>query len=59
MTPLSGSRASEMTGLPLDLLATYVLVSVTTDGSPAYGAVVDVEIVESESNLLSEIVNLK
>ena len=59
MTPLSGPRASEMTGLPLNPSATYVLVPVTTNGSPAYGAVVDVEIIESESNLLSELVNLK
>jgi hypothetical protein len=48
-----------MTGLPLDPSATYVLVPVTTNGSPAFGAVVDVEIIESESNLLSELVNLK
>jgi hypothetical protein len=47
-----------MTALALDPLATYVLVSITADDSVAYGAAVDVEIIESESTVLREIVSV-
>ena len=57
-TPLSGVRAAEMTALALDPLATYVLVSITADNSVAYGAAVGVEIIESESTVLREIVSV-
>ncbi len=57
-TPLSGVRAGEMTALALDPLTTYVLVSITTDDSVATGSAVDVEIIESESTVLREIVSV-
>ncbi len=55
-TPLPGVRAAELTGLPLDPLATYVLVSVSTSEALPAGAAVQVEIVESDSTLLRELV---
>ncbi|MCX6431777.1 MAG: HlyD family efflux transporter periplasmic adaptor subunit [Actinobacteria bacterium] len=56
-TPLPGVRAAELTALPLDPLATYVLVSVTTSDALPSGAEVQVEIVESESTVLRELVS--
>ena len=56
-TPLPAVRATELTALPLDSLATYVLVSVASSIEFPSGAVVQVEIVESDSTLLRQLVN--
>ena len=56
-TPLPGVRAAELTALALDPLATYVLVSVATSEALPSGTEVQVEIVESDSTLLRELVN--
>lgn len=57
-TPVPGSRAQSLTGLALDPTRTYVLVVLTPDESLRAGTEVTVEIVQSESTLLSELVSL-
>jgi len=57
-TPVPGSRARTLTGLALDPTRTYVLVVVTPDESLRAGTEVTVEIVQSESTLLRELVSL-
>ncbi len=55
--PLAGKRATELTAFPLDPQAAYVLVSVTSSAPLPSGAAVQVELVESESTLLGDLLS--
>lgn len=57
-TPLPSDRAAALTSLTLNPADTYIEVSITTDEAITPGAQVTVTIIESESTLLNELVNL-
>jgi hypothetical protein len=57
-TPLPSDRAAALTSLTLNPADTYIYVSISTDEAITPGAQVTVEIIESESTLLRELVNI-
>ncbi len=57
-TPLPSDRAAALTSLTLNPADTYIDVSISTDQAITPGAQVTVEIIESESTLLRELVNV-
>jgi len=57
-TPLPSDRAAALTSLTLNPADTYIYVSISTDEAITPGAQVTVEIIESESTLLSDLVNV-
>jgi len=57
-TPLPSDRAAALTSLTLNPADTYIDVSISTDEVMTPGAQVTVEIIESESTLLRELVNV-
>ena len=57
-TPLPSERAAALTDLALNPENTYIYVSISTDEAITPGAQVTVEIIESESTLLRELINI-
>jgi len=57
-TPLPSDRAAALTSLTLNPADTYIYVSIAIDEMITPGAQVTVEIIESESTLLSDLVNV-
>lgn len=57
-TPLPSDRAAALTSLTLNPADTYIYVSISTNEAMTPGAQVTVEIIESESTLLSDLVNV-
>jgi len=57
-TPLPSDRAAALTSLTLNPADTYIYVSISTDEAITPGAQVTVEIIESESTVLRELVNV-
>jgi multidrug efflux pump subunit AcrA (membrane-fusion protein) len=57
-TPLPADRAAALTSLTLNPADTYIDVSISTDEAITPGAEVTVEIIQSESTLLQELVNI-
>lgn len=57
-TPLPSDRAAALTSLTLNPADTYIYVSISTDEAITPGAEVTVEIIQSESTLLRELVNI-
>jgi multidrug efflux pump subunit AcrA (membrane-fusion protein) len=57
-TPLPSDRASDLVNVTLDPADSYVTVLISTDETVTPGAQVTVQIIESESTLLSELVNV-
>lgn len=57
-TPLLSDRAAALTSLTLNPADTYIYVSISTDEAITPGAQVTVEIIESESTVLRELVNV-
>ena len=57
-TPLPSDRTAALTSLTLNPADTYIYVSISTDEVITPGAQVTVEIIESESTVLRELVNV-
>ena len=57
-TPLPSDRAATLTSLTLNPADTYIYVSISTDEAITPGAQVTIEIIESESTLLRDLVNV-
>jgi len=57
-TPLPSDRTAALTSLTLNPADTYIYVSISTDEAITPGAQVTVEIIESESTVLRELVNV-
>ncbi len=57
-TPLPSDRAATLTSLTLNPADTYIYVSISTDEEITPGAQVTIEIIESESTLLRDLVNV-
>lgn len=57
-TPLPSDRASDLVNVTLDPADSYVTVLISTNETVTPGAQVSVQIIESESTLLSELVNV-
>lgn len=57
-TPLPSDRAAALTSLTLNPADTYIYASISTDEAITPGAQVTVTIIESESTLLRELVNI-
>jgi multidrug efflux pump subunit AcrA (membrane-fusion protein) len=57
-TPMPSDRAAALTSLALNPENTYIYVSISTDSAITPGEQVTVEIIESESTLLNELINI-
>jgi len=57
-TPLPSDRAAALTSLTLNPADTYISVSVSIDDAITPGEQVTVEIIESESTLLNELIDI-